>query len=380
MKGGVRPGLPTGRTSPVAVGETNGPVAPGVAGPDGPDAHPETSAARAKPAAASRTRRLAPARVALDDPARFMTKSPLPPRSRDGPDAPDPILGPAGSPSLEAGLYVVSTPIGNLRDVTLRALDVLAGVDLVLAEDTRVTRKLLNAFGIEVRVERCDEHAVAAIAPRIVAQLKEGGRIALVSDAGTPLVSDPGDRIVRAAIDSGVRIVPIPGASAVLAALVASGLAGGPFTFAGFAPPKTKARKDFFASLADAPGALVLFETGPRLAESLADMAATLGPRQAAVARELTKMFETVTRGALDQLAAAFAVAYPPRGEIVVIVEPAPPPDAADSDDIDAALRRALADQPLKTAVAAVASALDAPRRVVYARALALKGGAAEDA
>jgi 16S rRNA (cytidine1402-2'-O)-methyltransferase len=226
---------------------------------------------------------------------------------------------------------VVSTPIGNLRDVTLRALDVLAGVDLVLAEDTRVTRKLLNAFGIEARVERCDEHAVAALIPRILPELAAGKRIALVSDAGTPLVSDPGDRIVRAAIDAKVRIIPIPGASAVLAALVASGLAGGAFTFAGFAPVKTKARRDFFAGLADAPGALVLFETGPRLAESLADMAAVFGARKAAVARELTKHFEEFRRGSARDLHSYFQ-SKTVKGEICLLVAPAEMPKWASND------------------------------------------------
>lgn len=269
---------------------------------------------------------------------------------------------------------MVSTPIGNLRDITLRALDVLAGVDLILAEDTRVSRKLLTAHGIAGRrVERCDEHAVAALIPRVLDELAAGRRIALVSDAGTPLVSDPGDRLVRAAAEAGARIIPIPGASSVLAALVASGLGGGAFTFAGFAPVKTKARQAFFASLADAPGALVVFETGPRLAESLADMAAVFGPRPAAVARELTKMFEQTTRGLLPDLAAAAALGDAPRGEIVVVIGAAPPPAAATSDAIDAALRAALAQAPLKTAVAEVAAALGAPRRAVYARALEIR-------
>ncbi|MFZ4600883.1 MAG: 16S rRNA (cytidine(1402)-2'-O)-methyltransferase [Caulobacterales bacterium] len=303
-----------------------------------------------------------------------MTTPPLTPQS----DARDPIGGPTASPSLEAGLYVVSTPIGNLRDVTLRALDVLAGVDLILAEDTRVSRKLLSAYGIRTRVERCDEHAAAAMIPRLLDDLAAGKRVALISDAGTPLVSDPGDRIVRAAADAGAKIIPIPGASAVLAALVASGVAGTVFTFAGFAPPKSKARREFFAEFADAPGSLVFFETGPRLAESLADMAAAFGPRPAAVARELTKMFEQIVRGPLPDLAAAAAAGDPPRGEIVVVVAPAPPPEAADVAQIDAALTRALVGQNLKSAVAEVAAALGAPRRLVYGRALALRGDSPE--
>ena len=295
------------------------------------------------------------------------------PQSSSRPDARDPKEGLGSSPSLEAGLYVVATPIGNLRDITLRALEVLAGVDMILAEDTRVTRKLLSAHGISTRLERSDEHAVAALVPRVQADLASGRRIALVSDAGTPLVSDPGDRIVRAAIAAGARVWPIPGPSAVLAALVASGLAGGPFTFAGFAPAKVKARRDFFDSFVDAPGALVLFETGPRLADSLADMAAIFGDRPAAVARELTKMFEEVRRGSLSELALAAAVGVPPRGEIVVVIGAPPPPAAADQEAIDVALRRALASAPLKTAVSDVAAALGAPRRLVYARALVLR-------
>lgn len=275
---------------------------------------------------------------------------------------------------------MVSTPIGNLRDITLRAIDVLTGADLILAEDTRVTRKLLSAHGIAARrVERCDEHAVAAVIPRVLEALAAGGRVALVSDAGTPLVSDPGDRLVRAVAEAGGRVIPIPGASSVLAALVASGLGGAAFTFAGFAPVKAKARRAFFEGLAEAPGALVVFETGPRLAESLADMAAVFGPRPAAVARELTKMFEQTVRGPLPDLAAAAAMGDPPRGEIVVVIGAPPPPEAATQDAIDAALRAALARAPLKSAVADVTAALGAPRRVVYARALALRSDAAED-
>jgi len=338
-------------------------------GPDGPDAQAATRLNASALTAIRAILRLGAAPAPLDDPAALMSRPPNPPHS----DARDPRDASPSSPSLEAGLYVVSTPIGNLRDISLRALDVLARADLILAEDTRVTRKLLTAHGISTRLERCDEHSAAAMIPRVLADLAAGRRLALVSDAGTPLISDPGDRLVRAVVDAGGRVIPVPGASALLAALVASGLAGGAFTFGGFVPTKAGARRAFLESFADAPGALVLFETGPRLADSLAGMAAVLGDRPAAVARELTKMFEQVTRGQLPALAAAAALADAPRGEIVVVIGPPPPPAAAAEAEIDAALRAALVDRPLSAAVQTVADALRAPRRMVYARALALR-------
>jgi len=273
---------------------------------------------------------------------------------------------------LAPGLYVVATPIGNLRDITLRALDVLAACDLVLAEDTRVTGKLLAAYGISAKLERHDEHAAARSRPRALALLAQGGRVALVSDAGTPLVSDPGYRLVREAAAQGSAVFPIPGASALLAGLAAAGLPTDRFLFAGFPPPKSAARRSFFEELAGVRATLVFYEGGSRLAASLADMAAVFGPREAAVGRELTKLYETVTRGPLDVLAADPQFAAP-KGEIVVLVGPGREA-AATAADADAALTEALARLRPGDAAAEVAKALGLSRRDLYRRALALKG------
>jgi 16S rRNA (cytidine1402-2'-O)-methyltransferase len=292
--------------------------------------------------------------------------------TRDLPDGGEPIEDAAPSPSLEPGLYVVSTPIGNLRDMTFRAVDVLRGADLVLAEDTRVARKLLDAYGVGVRPTAYHEHNAVEAGARALAALEAGQRVALISDAGTPLVSDPGSRLVRAAIAAGRKVIPIPGASAPLAALVGAGLPPDRFLFVGFLPPKAGARRQELARLATIPATLVFFETGPRLAESLADMAAVFGPRPAVVARELTKLFEEFRRADLLGLAASYRD-HPPKGEIVILVGP---PDAAvpaGPDAIDAALRDALSRLSVKDAASEVADMLGVPRRDAYARALALK-------
>ena len=279
---------------------------------------------------------------------------------------------PSGEP-LAPGLYVVSTPIGNLRDMTLRALDVLAGCDLVLAEDTRVTAKLLNAYGLSKRMERYDDHVGERTRPAVLEKLAEGARIALVSDAGTPLISDPGYRLVQAAREEGYAVTPIPGASALLAALATAGLPTDRFLFAGFAPPKSAGRRTAFEELAALRATLVFYETGPRLAASLADMVAVFGPeREAAVCRELTKRFETVVRGPLGVLAAAPALDAP-KGEIVVVVEPGRQ-KAASEADADAALAEALLRLSPAEAAGEVARALGLPRRDLYRRALALRG------
>lgn len=282
---------------------------------------------------------------------------------------PPPVLATA---PLDPGLYVVATPIGNLRDVTLRALDVLAGADLVLAEDTRVTGKLLAAYGIAARLERYDEHAAERTRPRALAALAEGRRVALVSDAGTPLISDPGFRLVREAAAQGARVIPVPGASASLAALSVAGLPTDRFLFAGFPPPKPAARRRFFQDLAPVQASLVFYEGVSRLGASLADMAAVFGPRQAVVARELTKLYETVTRGPLDALAADPALAAP-KGEVVVVVAPGDAPPASQAD-ADAALAAALARLGPAEAASEVAVALGLNRRELYRRALVLKG------
>lgn len=275
------------------------------------------------------------------------------------------------SPSLDPGLYVVSTPIGNLRDITLRALDILGAADLVLAEDTRVARKLLDAYGLKAKLLSYHEHNAEASGAAALAALAEGRVVALISDAGTPLLSDPGFPLVRDALAAGARVIPIPGASALLAALVACGLPSERFLFAGFLPPKSAARRAALAELAAIPATLVFYETGPRLAASLADMAAVLGRREAAVARELTKLFEEVRRGRLDELAGG-AEAAEKRGEHVVVVGPPGPPEQ-DPAALDAALEAALARLSLKDAAAEVAASLGVPRKEAYARALALK-------
>jgi 16S rRNA (cytidine1402-2'-O)-methyltransferase len=275
---------------------------------------------------------------------------------------------------VEPGLYLVSTPIGNLRDITLRALDVLAAADLVLAEDTRVTGKLLAAFGLSKKIQRFDDHLEEGHAPRVLAALADGARVALVSDAGTPLVSDPGFKLVRAAVEAGAKVHPIPGASAPLAALTLAGLPTDRFLFAGFTPNKSAARRALFEELAPVRSTLLFFETGPRLRESLKDMAAVFGPRQAAVARELTKLYEECVRGPLDALAADPRLEAP-KGEIVVVVSPGEEREST-PEDADAALAAAL--QRLGPADAAweVSRALGLPRKALYRRALELQGRA----
>ena len=274
--------------------------------------------------------------------------------------------------TLAPGLYLVATPIGNLRDITLRALDVLAGVDLVLAEDTRITGKLLSTYGISRPLERYDDHAGERVRPRVLAALARGGRIALCSDAGTPLVSDPGYRLVVEAVAEGRTVIPIPGASSVLAAVSAAGLPTDRFLFAGFPPPKSTARRAFFETLAPIRATLVLFEGASRLRASLGDMAAVFGPRQAVVARELTKLHETHHRGDLSQLAADPALARP-KGELVVVIGPGEAV-AASAADAEAALAEALARLGPAKAASEVAKALGLDRRTLYQRALAMKG------
>lgn len=273
--------------------------------------------------------------------------------------------------ALVPGLYLVATPIGNLRDITLRALDVLAGADVILCEDTRVGGKLLAAHGIKGRLERYDEHAAERVRPKALAALAGGGILALISDAGTPLISDPGYRLVKEAVAQGSAVFPVPGPSAALAALTVAGLPTDRFLFAGFPPSRSAGRRALFAELAPIRATLVFYEGGPRLAASLADMAAVFGAREAAVARELTKLHETVIRGSLADLAADPRL-IAPKGEIVVVVGPSAEP-AASADEADAALAEAVARVGPARAASEVAKALGLSRRELYARALALK-------
>ena len=273
---------------------------------------------------------------------------------------------------LEPGLYLVATPIGNLRDITLRALDVLAKADVVLAEDTRVTGKLLSAYGIKAKLHRYDDHMGAAVRPQILERLAAGGRVALVTDAGSPLVSDPGYRLALEAAEQGLKVIPIPGASAVLTGLAVAGLPTDRFLFAGFPPPKTAARRSFLEELKPVRATLIFFEGASRLGDSLKDMAAVLGPRPAAVARELTKLYETVVRGTLDELAANPKL-QAPKGEIVVLVGPGLEASLS-AEDAEAALAEAVQRLGPSEAAAEVAKATGLPRRELYRRAVELKG------
>jgi 16S rRNA (cytidine1402-2'-O)-methyltransferase len=280
----------------------------------------------------------------------------------------------AAAEPLAPGLHVVSTPIGNLRDMSLRALATLAAADLILAEDTRVTKVLLAHYGISTPLAAYHEHNANEMRPRVLARLAAGDRLALVSDAGTPLVSDPGYRLVEDAVKAGHAVTGVPGPSAVLAALVVAALPTDRFFFEGFLAPRTAARRARLTELGTIPATIVLFESPRRLAEMLADAAAMLGARPAAVARELTKMHETVKRGSLPELAALYAAGETARGEIVVLIGQAEAGAAspATEDLVDVKLKAALGAMSLKEAVAQVTADTGLPRRKVYARALEL--------
>ncbi|HEX9490514.1 MAG TPA: 16S rRNA (cytidine(1402)-2'-O)-methyltransferase [Stellaceae bacterium] len=272
-------------------------------------------------------------------------------------------------------MHVVATPIGNAADITLRALAVLRGADAIACEDTRVTAKLLARHGIAAPLLAYHDHNAERMRPLLLERLRQGDAVALVADAGTPLVSDPGFKLVRAAIAEGLPVTTLPGPSAALAALVLSGLPSDRFLFAGFLPPKPAARRRTLAELGVVPATLIFFEGASRLAAALGDMAETLGDRPAAVARELTKLYEEVRRGSLRELAGHYAASGPPRGEVVVVVGPPPAEAPAMTEDaLDAQLQAALAGMSLKDASATVAAATGLKRRDVYARALALAG------
>ncbi|MCH8097153.1 MAG: 16S rRNA (cytidine(1402)-2'-O)-methyltransferase [Proteobacteria bacterium] len=281
-----------------------------------------------------------------------------------------------GGAKLGGGLYIVATPIGNADDITLRALATLEQADLIACEDTRVTGKLLAFYGIAARKIPYHEHNAARAGPILLRHLERGQAVALVSDAGTPLISDPGYRLVNACHDAGIPVTVIPGASAPIAALAVSGLPSDRFLFAGFLPVKQAARRKTLKELSSVRATLVLFESPRRLAASLGDMAAILGHRKAAVARELTKFFEEVRRATLEELARHYREAGPPKGEVVIVV--APPEKsallAADAVDIDAQLGAALESLGVRDAAAKVAAATGVSKRELYSRALALTG------
>jgi len=267
-------------------------------------------------------------------------------------------------------LYLVATPIGNLGDVTLRALEVLAGVDVIACEDTRITRKLTERYGIATPLTPYHEHNAAEVRPKLLARLADGQAVALVSDAGTPLISDPGYKLVRAASEAGHTVTAIPGASAVLAGLSVAGLPTDRFFFEGFLPAKQAARQKRVVALTGIPSTVVLFESGLRIAATLADLAAAFGPRLAAICRELTKVHEEVKRGDLEALAQEYAGDAEKRGEFVIVV--APPTEQQEAADLDGLLRRAFTRVSIRDAVAEVALVTGRPRREVYRRALGL--------
>jgi len=275
---------------------------------------------------------------------------------------------------LEPALYLVATPIGNLGDITLRALETLAGADVLACEDTRVTRVLLNRFGIRNRPYPYHEHNANEAGPRLLKALEEGRSVALVSDAGTPLVSDPGYRLALLAIEAGHRVVPIPGASAPLAALVGAGLPNDAFMFAGFLPTKDKAKRDRLKQLSAVPATLIFFESPHRIGATLAAAADVLGEaRKASVCRELTKTFEEFRRGTLGELALYYNEERTVKGEVVLVI--GPPPEAAEMAeiDIDALLKQLTASMPAAKAAAAAAKTTGVPRQELYQRLLEMK-------
>jgi 16S rRNA (cytidine1402-2'-O)-methyltransferase len=274
------------------------------------------------------------------------------------------------TPKLPPGLYIVATPIGNLSDLTLRAAEVLRAADLILAEDKRVTAKLLAHIGARARMQAYHDHSSEEDRSAILARLGHEA-VAIVSDAGTPLISDPGYKLVRAAREAGLAVHTLPGPSAVIAALTLAGLPTDRFLFCGFLPPKAKARTDAIAEIAGLRATLVFYEGGSRVAECLAALHEGLGDREAAVVREISKLHEECLTGSLSKLAAR-AEAQPPRGEIVIVVGPPADAPAASDDELDAALHAAMADASPSRAAAEVAARLNVPRKRAYARALEL--------
>ena len=275
---------------------------------------------------------------------------------------------------LAPGLYLVATPIGNLGDITLRALSVLARADLVAAEDTRHSKKLLSHFGIKSELTPYHDHNAARERPRLLARMRAGFSVALISDAGTPLISDPGYKLVREAVEADLLVTSIPGASAATAALSSAGLPTDTFLFAGFLPPKSGARRNRLEELKKVPATLIFFETGPRIAQTLADMAAIFGTREAVVAKELTKLHEAHFRGRLPDLVTQMGDANEERGEFVLLVAPPDPEefhveDAAIMEDLEQALSR----ETFRDAVRSVAERLKVKRSRVYELGLELE-------
>lgn len=274
---------------------------------------------------------------------------------------------------LEPALYLVATPIGNLADITLRALQTLAAADILACEDTRVSRVLLERYGIRRRTTAYHEHNAAQAGPKLIAALEAGQSVALISDAGTPLVSDPGYRLVGEALERGLRVVPIPGPSAPLAALTASGLPSDTFLFAGFLPVKAGQRTSRMESLKAVPATLIFFESPRRLPDTLAAMAQTLGEsRKAAVGRELTKTFEEMRTGTLAELASHYEENGAPKGEIVICIGP-PENQPAEPGDIDRLLLSLATEMPASKAAGEAAKMTGGQKQALYRRLLELK-------
>jgi len=280
----------------------------------------------------------------------------------------------AATRSTQPGLYLVATPIGNARDITLRALDVLEAADYIACEDTRVSGKLMTIYGLKKSLIAYHEHNADKVRPRLLNDVENGKTVALISDAGTPLISDPGFKLVRDCRAKGLPVYPLPGASSVMAALVVAGLPTDRFLFAGFPPAKQGARRKFLESLKQTDATLVLFESPKRLAASLKDAAEVLGSREATVCRELTKLYEETRNGTLDSLADQLAAEAPPKGEIVLVIGPPTEKPPLEQGSIDDLLVKALDDHKVKEAAALVAEMTGLPKRDLYQRALTLKG------
>ncbi len=274
---------------------------------------------------------------------------------------------------LDPGLYIVATPIGNAADITLRALEVLKNADIVACEDTRVTGKLMHMHGIKANLTPYHEHNATRMRPELIKRLQNGETVALASDAGTPLISDPGFKLVQACHDEDISVTAVPGASAVLSALVVSGLPTDQFFFAGFLPPKQTARLRALETLVAIPATLVLMESPRRLAAVLTDAANILGPRASVIARELTKLHEEIRRGTLTELADHYNATTPPKGEVMVVIAPPAEISGPEPAELDKTIREALATSSLRDAVRDVVSVTGVSKKIVYARALEIE-------
>ncbi|WP_417317270.1 16S rRNA (cytidine(1402)-2'-O)-methyltransferase [Emcibacter sp.] len=274
---------------------------------------------------------------------------------------------------VAAGLYVTATPIGNLGDITLRALEVLRQADVIACEDTRVTGKLLSRYDIKRPTVAYHDHNAEKMLPRLLDHLEKGEKVVLVSDAGTPLISDPGYRLVHEARKAGHHVTSLPGASALLAALASAGMPTDRFLFAGFLPAKTAGRQKVLSEFGGLKATLVFYESPHRLLECLKDIGKVLGQRTVAVCRELTKLYEEIRQGPIDEIVAYYEGAAAPKGEIVIVIGPPEESEASDNE-VDEALTKALKNLSVKEAVAAVTGATGRKRKEVYARALELAG------